>query len=267
MASQLVFLKLGGSLITDKNTPHHAKMDVIHRLAAEIAGALTAKPDVQLLLGHGSGSFGHVPAKKYKTREGVSSTEQWQGFAEVWHEARALNTMVMDALRANNLPAMAFPPCAQVITESHKIIKWDTSQIFTSLKKGILPLIYGDVVFDNTLGGTILSTEEQFEYLAPILKPDRILLAGIESGVWMDYPARNELLEKITPHNFSKADPNLAASESPDVTGGMRSKVHSMMTLIQNRYCREVVIFSGAAPGNLYQVLTGNNLGTKIAQD
>ncbi|GAH93416.1 unnamed protein product, partial [marine sediment metagenome] len=37
--SNLQFLKLGGSLITDKTRSHTARMDVITRLAEEIARA------------------------------------------------------------------------------------------------------------------------------------------------------------------------------------------------------------------------------------
>lgn len=267
MTQRLVFLKLGGSLITDKNIPRQARLDVLDRLVAEIARALRDQPDLKLLLGHGSGSFGHIPAKKNKTREGIVSAEQWVGFTEVWHEARALNTIVMESLRSNRIPAVAFPPCAQVSTESHKIIQWDTSQISASIANGIVPVVFGDVVFDKVIGGTILSTEEQFEHLAEIYKPATILLAGIEAGVWKDYPVRNELITLITPRNLSENDPFLASSDSPDVTGGMRSKIHSMMNLIVSRRCQEVLVFSGNSDGNVYQALMGERLGTRLALD
>lgn len=267
MKQDLFFLKLGGSLITDKNTPHHARLEALERLTGEIAKARLDRPGLNLLLGHGSGSFGHMPANQYKTRQGVASSQQWRGFAEVWHEARALNTIVMDTLRAQSIPAVAFSPCSQVLTTAHKISRWDATQITMAIHNGIVPVVYGDVVFDEAIGGTILSTEEQFEYLAPILKPDRVLLAGIETGVWKDFPDRHELIATITPHNLPQIDPNLESSESPDVTGGMRSKVHSMMNLIHNRYCQEVIVFSGVTEGNVYRVLMGERIGTRLALD
>jgi isopentenyl phosphate kinase len=263
----LVFLKLGGSLITDKNTPHHARLDIINRLASEIAVGLHDNPSLRLLIGHGSGSFGHVPAKKYHTRDGVSTTEGWRGFAEVWQEAKALNTIVMEALIGTGLPAIAFSPCAQVLTRSHNIIEWNTTQIFRSLKNDLVPVIYGDVVFDSVVGGTILSTEEQFEYLAGIFKPARILLAGIEPGVWKSFPERDDFYPTISPSNLEDVDTHLAASESTDVTGGMRSKVHSMMNLVLARNCNEISIFSGLEPGSVYNVLSGKCNGTRITQD
>src|SRR5512146_1620840 len=95
---ELVFLKLGGSLITDKDTPRAPRLDILARLAGEIAEARRQRPRMQIVLGHGSGSFGHVPARKYGTRQGVRTPEEWLGFAEVWKEARALNQIVVDAL-------------------------------------------------------------------------------------------------------------------------------------------------------------------------
>jgi isopentenyl phosphate kinase len=125
-------------------------------------------------------------------------------------------------------------------------------------------VIYGDVVFDRVLGGTILSTEELFAYLAGELKPARILIAGTEPGVWADYPERKVLLSTLTPAEIPKLGTILAGSENPDVTGGMRSKVINMMRLVENRVCQEVIIFSGTVPGNLLKAFSGATLGTRL---
>ena len=42
---ELIFLKLGGSLLTDKTRPQALRGDVLARLASEIAGALTDRAD------------------------------------------------------------------------------------------------------------------------------------------------------------------------------------------------------------------------------
>jgi isopentenyl phosphate kinase len=76
--AELVFVKLGGSLITDKHKEATARMDVIGRLAVEIQRALQARPDLSLVLGHGSGSFGHVVAERYQVQSGCSA---WRGYA------------------------------------------------------------------------------------------------------------------------------------------------------------------------------------------
>ncbi|MCX6065672.1 MAG: hypothetical protein NT121_07955, partial [Chloroflexi bacterium] len=62
--TELVFLKLGGSLITDKTLPYTPRLDKLADLASQIAAALSTR-QLSLVLGHGSGSFGHIAAKKY----------------------------------------------------------------------------------------------------------------------------------------------------------------------------------------------------------
>lgn len=72
----LTFVKLGGSLITDKRGEQAYRAEVMARTAAEIAQAYaTERP---LLIGHGSGSFGHVAAQKYGTAQGVRTPEEWR---------------------------------------------------------------------------------------------------------------------------------------------------------------------------------------------
>jgi isopentenyl phosphate kinase len=218
-----------------------------------------------LLLGHGSGSFGHVPAERYATRQGVQTPADWRGFAEVWREARALDDLVIAALTAAGLPAIAFPPSAAVIAENGRVATWDTAPIQSALAQRLLPVIQGDVVFDRTRGGTILSTEELFFHLAGSLHPARILLAGIEDGVWQDYPARTQLLPTITPATLPAIAPTLHGSAAVDVTGGMLAKVESMLNLAQKHGQMEILIFSGREPGLVKAALLGANPGTTIS--
>ena len=63
----MIFLKLGGSLITDKTAVSTIRPPIVHRLAGEIAAARAQNPDLRLMLGHGAGSFGHVAAAKHNT--------------------------------------------------------------------------------------------------------------------------------------------------------------------------------------------------------
>ncbi len=263
--SNLQFLKLGGSLITDKNAPQTAQRDVITRLATEIETALVRNKNLRLVLGHGSGSFGHVPAKKYSTRQGVDSAEGWRGFAEVWHEASSLNRIVMEALQEVGLPVVAFPPSGAVTTSEGQVTNWNIDPIRHALNAGLLPVVYGDVVFDEILGGTILSTEDLFMYLARALRPQRISLAGIDEGVWADYPHCTQLIPKITPNNWGQYAANLRGSAATDVTGGMASKVMQMLDLVEKIADLEVLIFSGKHPNKLLSALGGNMIGTKIS--
>lgn len=260
----LTFLKLGGSLITDKTRPFTPRLDVLDDLATQIASALQENADLRLVLGHGSGSFGHQPASQFGTRRGVAGPEAWRGFAEVWYQASALNRLVIEALRRAGLPAITLSPAASVTAHEGKVFIWDLYPLQTSLVQRLLPVVHGDVVFDEARGGTILSTEDLFSHLARELRPNRILLAGLEPGVWEDYPARTKLVPELTSGNLAQQVPGLGGANGADVTGGMRSKVSEMLTLVDLLAGLEVQIFSGQEPGNVKKALLGESLGTRL---
>lgn len=260
----LYFLKLGGSLITYKNKPHSPRKRTLHRIATELKMVLEKNPDIELIIGHGSGSFGHVPARLYNTRNGVFTRNEWIGFIEVWSEAAALNKIVCDVLNLAGLPIISFPPSSMVIAEKQKIKNWEISPIKQALQSHLIPVIYGDVIFDLIQGGTILSTEELFFYLAPHLHPKKILIAGIEEGVWETFPDRKKLIRKITRTNFSKIKQSLTGSTAIDVTGGMLTKVATMLSLVNQMPSLEVMIFSGDKPKNIINALIGQTQGTTI---
>ncbi len=262
--SDLILLKLGGSLITDKTRPRTPRRDVMMRLAEEIRAALDGDKNLRVVLGHGSGSFGHVPAKKYGTRQGVDTAEGWHGFAEVWYEARGLNSIVLDALHQTGLPAVSFPPSGAVTARRGSVTHWNLSPLRAALGAGLFPVVFGDVVFDETLGGTILSTEDIFTHLAKELHPKHILLTGLDAGVWADYPHCEQIIPKITAHSWASVAPALGGSAATDVTGGMAGKVESMLMLAAKYPGLEISIFSGAQPGNLQTALQGQRLGTRI---
>lgn len=243
-----VFLKLGGSLITDKATPQTARPAVLARLANEIAVAVSAAPHQPLLIGHGSGSFGHVEARKYNTRAGVHTPAEWHGFAQVADVAGRLNRLVVDALRAARLPIINISPSAVVTATDGQITHMATEPIQQALAHGLIVVVHGDVAFDTVRGGTIVSTEEVFNYLANQLHPQRILLAGIEPGVLTKFPG-GQLIPTITAANIEKLRPGLRGSAATDVTGGMESKVLTMLAQVQAQPGLSIRIFSGETPG------------------
>jgi len=276
--TELVFLKLGGSLITDKDKPYTARLDKLAELAGQIASSWNSER--LLVLGHGSGSFGHAAAKQYGTREGTplapsghsphllrkwgepEGGEYWKGFAEVWFQASQLNRFVMEALRTAGLPAIALAPIAAVTAREMQVAAWGLRPIQSALEAGILPVIYGDVIFDEACGGTILSTEDLFAHLARQLKPNRILLAGLEAGVWEDFPARTKLVNEIHLQSYDAMRAGIGASASVDVTGGMAAKVEQMFGLIQAVPGLTVEIFSAEQGKNLARALAGEQVGT-----
>lgn len=275
---ELVFLKLGGSLITDKTKPYTPLLDVMDDLALQIATTLQAQPNLRLILGHGAGSFGHVAASEYHTRDGYpqasplihrerDTTEDnyWKGFAEVWYQASSLNRFVMEALHKAGVRAVALPPSSSVIASQGRVAVWETTPIRMALAAQMVPVIFGDVVFDEIRGGTILSTENLFTYLVKALNPERVLLAGLEEAVWEDFPARTRKIERITPQSFEQIKQRVGKSAAADVTGGMEAKVNEMLDLVKQNPELKIQIFSGTVPGNLVRAMMGDLLGTEIS--
>jgi isopentenyl phosphate kinase len=257
MTNQLVLLKLGGSLITDKDVAYTPRLDKLKELAAEIKTALDSTPGLTLILGHGSGSFGHVAAKKHGTRDGVQSKEQWMGFAEVRLQAAELNRHVVTALFEAGIPALPFPPSASMISDKRKVTHHNIETIRRAL-------VQGDVAFDETLGGTILSTEDVFTFLIEQFPAKRILLAGLEAGVWEDFPARTRLVKQIQLSDYEAMRSGIQGSASTDVTGGMKAKVEEMLSLIQRHEGLTAQIFAAEENGLLTRALQGENVGTLL---
>jgi isopentenyl phosphate kinase len=238
----LTFLKLGGSLITNKSIPETPRLDALQNIAQEIKHALNAQPELRLVIGHGSGSYGHVAATQYQTHRGVETPDQWRGFAKVAIAAARLNNLVVEALDHAGVPVFRVQPSASAIAEAGDLVSMATEPIEAALAAGLVPLVFGDVAFDRNQGGAIISTEGIFSYLARRFHPQRMLLAGDYEGV---RDADGSVVREITRDNVGMLENALGGSAHADVTGGMASKVESMLTLCEQIPALTVRIFSG----------------------
>jgi isopentenyl phosphate kinase len=261
--SELYFLKLGGSLLTDKKGVEALRAQVLDRLAREIRVAMQERAQLRLVIGHGSGSFGHVAAARYGTRQGVRDRADWRGFAEVSAAAARLNRLVREALLAAGVPVLSLQPSASAICEDGRLCELAVEPVERALEAGLVPLLYGDVAFDKVRGGTIISTEQILSYLASLLKPSWLLLAGDTSGV---YDSNGQVISSITRQNYSEVETVLRGSRGTDVTGGMASKVQQMLSLAENQDGLTISIFSGMEEGRLRRALLDpeQGMGTTI---
>ncbi len=265
ISNNLLFLKLGGSAITDKTRDSTARQDVIRRIAREIKGALDSNSELGLLIGHGSGSFGHFAAQ----RSGFGQRGNWRAYAETGAAASRLTRIVTDIFLAEGLTAVAIQPSASALCRDGALVQLATTPIKRALNHHLIPLIHGDVAFDETLDMTIASTEMIFAYLAPILKPSRIILAGIVDGVFTADPLKDssaQLIREITPANFPGIESRLRGSHGVDVTGGMVDKVKRMIELVGQQPTTRVQIISAMREGWITRALVEENFseGTTI---
>ena len=255
-AAGLAFVKLGGSLITNKRQAYTARRGVIGRLAGEVRAALEADAGLKLLLGHGSGSFGHWAAEPYGTEAGVETEAEWRGYAEVAAAAARLNRLVTDGFLEAGVPTLSLQPSASAVCHDGTVSRLSTGPIRGALEHGLVPLVYGDVALDEVRGGTIASTEDLFVYLAEELRPSRILLLSRVSGV-LDND--DEVIPVITPDSYARWRHALSGSDAVDVTGGMLDKVKRMVELVSRQPGVQVRILSGLEPGHLTAALLGED--------
>lgn len=271
--SGLTLIKFGGSVITDKRGEEAADIPLIQRLAQELAQAWKAQPKRPLIIGHGSGSFGHSAAARYGIHKGIAPGSDWYGFAATSAAALRLNRIFVDALVAAQLPALSLQPSSTLQSSAGRLQSWDTRTISQVLQHGLIPVVHGDVAFDSQQGSAIISTEQLFSYLAlqtTDLQPSRIILVG-ESAVYTDDPHRNPNAERIPLINQDNIEAVLGsagASHGTDVTGGMRAKVSLMWSLIEALPGLEVHLI-GTKPGLLSRALLGqaNDEGTRMRKE
>ena len=267
---ELVFLKLGGSLLTDKTRPQALRADVLARLAAEIAAALRLRPGLRLALGHGSGSFGHMTASRYGTRAGVRTAAEWRGYAETARVAALLNHLVVEALWGAGVPALHIQPSASARCHDGELTDLDERPVVAGLAHGLTPVVHGDIALDDVRGGTIISTEQIFRWLAPRLRPQRVILVGEVAGVLTADPdsgAPTQVLAEIHPAMGSDLTGALGGSRGTDVTGGMLAKIQEMFALMQaTPSLQHIQIISGLIPNLVQNALIdpGLRAGTRL---
>lgn len=259
-----VFVKFGGSVITDKTRDETPDPAMIAQLAAEVQRALQADPTLRLILSHGSGSFGHVYAQRYGIHQGLAPEANWMGYARTSAAALRLNRAVVDGLLRADVPALALQPSATLRTAHGGVTRWDTAALALALDRRLVPVVHGDVAFDEIQGCAIASTESLLVYLAqdPALRPARVVLVG-EAGVYTADPRSTPhatRVPRVDPTNIATVLHGASGSHGADVTGGMRSKLELMWQLVQANPGMEVQLI-GTLPGLLARALVGTAVG------
>jgi len=254
----IVFVKLGGSLLTDKSTPRTPRPAVIERVAKELARVW---PTLQgrLVVGHGSGSFGHVAAQgtNLAASEGTADAE---ALSRTQHAAHQLHRRVLDAVREEGLPVMSFAPSSALVSEAGAPVSFQAEPVRRVLAVGGLPLTLGDVTLDRTRGGVICSTETILRELIRSLAADEMSVAaalwfGDTTGV---YGGSGNHLDTIVPGAPADALTASGPSSAPDVTGGMRHRLETTLALAREGV--PSLIASGEVEGRLERALQGRDV-------
>jgi len=130
MGNKPTVLKLGGSVITDKEKPLTPNLKAIERLADEISKAKVTP----LILIHGGGSFGHPFAEQYEIASGYFDSSQILGFSQTHLAMTLLNSWVMEALITHNIAAVEVHPSSCVVTKAGRIASMELKPLKKMLK-------------------------------------------------------------------------------------------------------------------------------------
>ncbi|WP_238553662.1 isopentenyl phosphate kinase [Fortiea contorta] len=262
---ELALIKLGGSLITDKDKPYTPRLEIMQQLAWEVQQIRKQNPHLKLIIGNGAGSFAHQSAKKHNTIEGVFNDADKLGFCLVHQDALELNLLLAKVFLKTGLPVVSLPPLMMVVTQNQQLLKTDFAYIENTLASGMIPLVFGDVVLDQAIGGTIVSSDTLLGELAKYFHRQELQVRLINAGNYPGVCKQNgQVISHITPVNYGQIKTFLGQSESIDVTGGMAKKVAEFLTVASLGI--DCWIIDGNIPGNLSRTVLGQScLGTLIS--
>ncbi|KOX94307.1 acetylglutamate kinase [Haloarcula rubripromontorii] len=243
-----VVLKLGGSVITDKDEP-----ETVDRAALSAAVSAVAESPVgdDIVVVHGGGSFGHHHAAEH----GVSTTagtHDVDGVRAIHGAMCRLNAAVVDALADAGVPAVPVHPFSAATRDADGDLSLPTRQVETLLDEGFVPVLHGDLVAHAGAGATVLSGDELVVELAPAVDADRVGVCSTVSGVLDD---DGTVIDRI--ETFEAVAAALGESEATDVSGGMAGKVRALLSL-----SAPALVFG---PDALPAFLAGESPGTTIA--
>ncbi len=218
-------LKIGGSVLTKKHGYMEPDEVNISRLAQMIS-IVWKKGVHDFILIHGAGSFGHAPVLAHRIENGLTNDRDRLGYADTHAACAYLSQMVVDAIIKNGVPAVSISPSAIIRQRKKRIIKFDEDIVLRYVKAGFLPVLYGDIVLDDSIKGSVCSGDQISAYLGKNAK--RIIMGTNVDGILVE----GKVVQKIDKKNLAEVMKHIKSSAgAPDVTGGMEGKIKELTKL------------------------------------
>ncbi|MBU0590582.1 isopentenyl phosphate kinase family protein [Candidatus Micrarchaeota archaeon] len=217
-------LKIGGSFITNKNgykSPDTKHMIQIAKTIAQLWKSGTR----DLMLVHGAGSFGHAVVIKHKIDNGVRTVEQKIGFADTHAACSELSLFLVKALVDQGVPAISIPPTIIAKQKNKRICDFRFEIVNNYLNAGYLPILYGDMLLDSDIGGSVCSGDQIMAWLGK--KAEFLVFATNVDGV---LDGKGKAIPLITKDNFDEISMHLKETKN-DVTGAMKGKLQELLEL------------------------------------
>ncbi len=250
---ETIVLKLGGSVITEKDRPETLDGVQLDAVADAVAGAITTGRVDRLALVHGGGSFGHHQAEQHGVTTTAGSRDAG-AVVDIHGAMTTLNRFVLTRLHSREVPALPVHPLSAGSRTADGELSLPTTQVGTMLDEGFVPVLHGDGVVHAGEGVTVLSGDEIVTRLARDLDAGRVGLCSAVPGVLDDDG-------KVIPNirSFEAVADVLGVSDTTDVTGGMAGKVRTLLEVDVPAH-----VFG---PESLEAFLDGAAPGTRIHRD
>ncbi len=245
-------VKLGGSLLTDKSGDMSFRRAPARRLLSEIA-----KADVQCVLLHGAGSFGHPQASRHRIGQSRAKPD---GVSEVLAAAGWLHAQMVQLAHEAGLKPISIPLHFSAQSDGDSLIDIPAVAVARLVEEGYTPMLHGTLVRDPRLGWRIVSADELMQELAAPLQPRLAVFTTDVDGVYDGDPRSGKavLLEKVKPGQVQ----DTGSGTGSDVTGRMTGKLDQAFAVA--RSC-PTIILNGEVRGRLLDALKGKPVvGTRV---
>lgn len=215
-------------MITDKSKSRGIfRKKIVERLAKEIKEAKKVR-DFDLILVHGAGSFGHPLAKKYNLHKGYFGSKSSEGFALTKKAMFELSLLIWEVLCKVGLVSCIVEPSAVIVADGGRIKTFNTKFIENLLDKKIIPVLFGDAVFDEERGVSIISGDLMVSHLAKKFKAEKVIFVSDVDGVFDKNPKvykDAKLIGEVNENNYKKIIKNMEIHNKNDISGEMKGKI------------------------------------------
>jgi len=238
----MIILKLGGSVLTKKDSNNaEVNYENLNRIATEIQNFFSEDSNQEsldgLIIVHGAGSFGHPPAQKYKIGKSFHTDEFPEkriGFSKTQNCVKKLNTIICKSLIDKKIPCVSIHPSSFITTSNKRIKTFNLDLIAKYIDEGFIPVIFGDVVLDDSLKIAVLSGDQIIQYIAKNFKSKKIteIILGTDvDGVFTKNPKKHDDAKLIGKVSSLEDIEVLDSTTNIDVTGGMIGKIKELLKL------------------------------------
>jgi len=236
----MILIKLGGSIITNKERPLSARRKTIENILKQIK-----KINEPKIIVHGGGSYGHYWSVKYDMHTKPAKYDA-RGVTIVKNSMIELNKIILDTAVKNRINAYCLPPTD--FMNGNKSIKNKILTMNDISKSGLIPITFGDALWFGQKKSYILSGDVIMTTIAKVLKPRLSVFVLNVDGVY------SNLKTKKLIYDFKKEKPTISINKM-DVTGGMTRKIAEAVKI--SRSGLNVFFTNGNKPQRITDAVTG----------